>query len=198
MAKVVSIKRGLWEDLYIPELIRGMGVTLRHFFINTFTKRDIVTLRYPEETREYPARFRGVHRLMKREDGSVRCVACMMCSTVCPAHCIHIVAGERDDDQGEKFPVSFEIDELTCVVCGLCVEACPTDAIRMDTGIHMPPVYARHEARFNKEDLLKRGARSIAREGGAGHDWAGSYALLGDTRAIYDRKGKLGERLKGG
>jgi NADH-quinone oxidoreductase subunit I len=196
MAKVVSVHRGLWEDLYLPELIRGIGITLRHFFVNTFGSKEIVTIRYPEEKRVYPPRFRGVHRLMLRQDGSVRCVACMMCSTVCPANCIHIEAGERTDGTSiEKFPVRFDIDELVCVVCGLCVEACPCDAIRMDTGIHMPPVGHRSEATFAKEDLTALGSQGIAVQGGAGPDWRKTYEPLGDVRAIYDRQKEY--RLKG-
>jgi NADH-quinone oxidoreductase subunit I len=198
MAKLVSIKRGLWEQLYLPELIRGLGITLRHFFVNTFGSRDIVTVRYPEQKREYPSRFRGVHRLMRREDGTVRCVACMMCSTICPAQCITIVAGEREDATGiEKYPVSFEIDELICVVCGLCVEACPCDAIRMDSGRHFPPVARRHEALMTKQELLELGGPNIARQGGAGPAWREAYDALGDTRQIYDRKGRLGKIIKG-
>ena len=74
--------------------------------------------------------------MMKREDGSVRCVACQLCSTVCPADCIEIEAAEHPDPNIEKYPDSFTIDLLRCVYCGLCEEACPCDAIRMDTGIY--------------------------------------------------------------
>lgn len=197
MAKNITFRRGLWEQLYIPELIRGMGVTLRHFFVNTFTSRDIVTVRYPEQKREYPLRFRGVHRLMQRADGTPRCVACMMCSTICPANCIHIVAGERPDGSIEKMPVRFEIDELVCVVCGLCVESCPCDAIRMDTGVHMPPIEQRYEALLDKDHLLSRGGPSIAVQGSAGPDWRKQYnPVLGDDRAIYDPQGTFNKGLK--
>ena len=75
MGKVVTIKRGLWENLYLPEIIRGLGITLKHFFVNVIHRKETVTIKYPEEERERPERFRGVHRLMKREDGSVRCTA---------------------------------------------------------------------------------------------------------------------------
>ncbi len=194
--KLVSVKRGLWEQLYLPELIRGVGITLRHFFVNTFGSKEIVTVRYPEVKREYPPRFRGVHRLMKREDGSVRCVACMMCSTICPAQCITIVAGEREDT-AEKYPVSFDIDELICVMCGLCVEACPCDAIRMDTGLHFPPVEHRDQANMQKEDLLRLGGRNIARQGGAGPGWREQYRELGDVRQIYDGGDKLSGKIRG-
>ena len=134
----------------------GLGTTIRHFFQNIVPGKDKYkhTVQYPDQRVEYPPRFRGMHRLVPREDGAPRCVACFMCQTACPARCIHIVGGETNDKNIEKFPVVFEIDELRCVVCGLCVEACPCDAIRMDTGIHPVPTYTREEADFGKVDLL--------------------------------------------
>jgi len=158
------------ERTFLPAVMKGLGVTARHFFRNVLARKDTVTVEYPETKDPYPPRFRGVHRLMKREDGSVRCVACMLCPTVCPAHCITIQPGEREDTN-EKYPVVFEIDELRCVVCGLCVEACPCDAIRMDTGDHMRPTTFRGEAVLQKVDLLKKGELSTATQGGKGEEW---------------------------
>ena len=158
------------EATFLPAILKGLGVTARHFFSNVFGRKYTATVEYPDQKPPYPERFRGVHRLMKREDGTVRCVACMLCPTVCPAHCITIHPGERTDSN-EKFPVLFEIDELKCVVCGLCVEACPCDAIRMDTGHHMHPVGERGEAVLGKLDMLKAGEHSTAVQGGLGPDW---------------------------
>ena len=189
--KVVSIRRGLWEDLYVPEIVKGLGVTLRHFFVNTLApkkKKHLATVRYPEEVREMPERFRGLHRLMRRDDGSVRCTACMMCATVCPANCIHIEAAERENPSSrsiEKYPAVFEIDELVCVVCGLCVEACPCDALRMDTHVHASPVEHRGEAVMEKGDLVSRGKQSIAVDGGAGAKWREKFGALGNVTQIY-------------
>ena len=157
------------EATFLPAILTGLGVTARHFFSNVFGRKYTASVEYPEQKPPYPERYRGVHRLMRREDGTVRCVACMLCPTVCPAHCITINPGERTDSN-EKFPVLFEIDELKCVVCGLCVEACPCDAIRMDTGVHMPPVAHRFQAVLGKNDLLSRGAPSVAVQGGVA-DW---------------------------
>ncbi|MFO0750409.1 MAG: NADH-quinone oxidoreductase subunit I [Myxococcota bacterium] len=156
------------ERIYLPEVLKGLGVTTRQLFKNMFTKKDITTVQYPEVRREYPDRFRGRHRLMKREDGSVRCVACMLCSTACPAKCIHIVAGDKGDSSVEKYPVSFEIDLLVCVYCGFCEEACPCDAIRMDSGKHPMPSFSRDKQRIRKVQLLEEGALSIAVQGGKG------------------------------
>jgi NADH-quinone oxidoreductase subunit I len=149
------------EQAYIPEIVKGLSVTMRHFFKNTFNKREnteIVTIAYPEEKRVYPERFRGVHRLTHRNDGSPRCVACLCCSTACPAQCIHIEAAEYQPDDPrygyERFPKVFVIDELRCIFCGYCVEACPCDAIRMDTGVHMPASTRREHFIFDKEMLM--------------------------------------------
>jgi len=151
---------------YLPEVLRGMRVSARHFFFNLFTQRDIVTLRYPEDKRPYARRYRGHHRLMRREDGSVRCVACFLCATACPADCIRIVAGEHENKDIEKYPVVFEIDMLKCVFCGLCEEACPCDAIRLDSGVHRQPAFDRASEVCGKVDLLALGSLSAARQGG--------------------------------
>jgi len=91
------------------------------------------TVPYPEIKPEIPRDYRAKHRLMLRPDGTPRCVACFMCATACPAHCIYIEAAPSEDGRIEKRAVRFDIDHLVCVFCGLCVEACPVDAIRMDT-----------------------------------------------------------------
>jgi NADH-quinone oxidoreductase subunit I len=176
--KIVARPGGLAQQVYLPAIAEGLGVTFRHMMKNWVgnitgrrDKTDIVTVQYPEEKKPYPERFRGLHRLMLRDDGQVRCVACMMCPTVCPAHCITIVPEEAPDGSIEKRPKIFEIDELRCVVCGLCAEACPCDAIRMDTMEHAKPTYRRVDAILDKEELMSRGVSSEAVQGGVGAFW---------------------------
>jgi NADH-quinone oxidoreductase subunit I len=142
------------EAIYVWEVLRGLGITMRHLLRNVFRMSEMPTMQYPEEKRVYSDRFRGRHRLMRREDGSPRCVACQMCSTVCPADCIMIEAAEHPDPRIEKYPESFDIDLLRCVYCGLCEEACPCDAIRMDTGIYEIVADSREKFVVNKEFLL--------------------------------------------
>ena len=141
------------ERLYLP-LIPGLFVTIRHFFGNLFRTRAQVTIEYPEQRREYSHRYRGHHILTSRPDGSVRCVACFLCATACPAECIHIEAGEHPDVNIEKYPVVYEIDMLRCVFCGYCVDACPEEAIIMSNNYDMA-FYNREQSIVGKSDLMK-------------------------------------------
>lgn len=150
------------EAAYLPEVIKGFGTTLRHFFTSFGQGRTSRTMQYPEQRRENMAvidggmqksNFRGVHRLNRDERGRVKCVACMMCPTICPARCIHITAGESPWDDREKYPVKFEIDELRCIYCGMCEEACPVDAIELTTEYDIVGL-TRQEMVFDKEKLL--------------------------------------------
>ena len=197
-SRTLQVHRPAPQDVsFLAATSQGLAITLNHFAKNFFTPlrkaaarskagaptektwNEIETVEYPDEKVTYPERFRGLHRLMMRDDGQVRCVACMCCPTVCPAHCITIVPEESDSKSIEKRPAIFEIDELRCVVCGLCVEACPCDEIRMDTGVHAHPVEDRADAIETKESMLARGIKSIAKQGGAGPDWRGPSAGSG-------------------
>jgi NADH-quinone oxidoreductase subunit I len=116
---------------YLPGILAGMWFTLKKMVYNIFNQKKMPTLNYPEEKYEYGPRFKGNHVLTVKKDGSIRCTACMLCATNCPAQCIKITAAEHDDPTVEKFPIAYEIDVLRCVYCGFCEEACPVDAIRM-------------------------------------------------------------------
>ena len=153
------------EKLYLGEIARGLALTAKHFFVNfprhvargfgvKIGKGETVTIEYPEERRPFAKRLRTRHRLTRRDDGSPRCVACMLCETICPAHCIHIIAAENPDPNIEKMPKTFDIDYGTCVFCGFCVEACPEDAIRMDTGIVELASHTREGMVYRMDQLL--------------------------------------------
>jgi NADH-quinone oxidoreductase subunit I len=151
-------RRGLGERLYLGSIVKGLAVTLRHFLRNLFGQRDVATIQYPEEVREYSERMRGRHILTTKDDGSLRCVACYMCETVCPADCITIVAEEDPEAtvEWEKLPLSFEIDLLRCVFCGYCVDACPKEALIMSRK-HAFAYTTREEAVVGIEQLKQKG-----------------------------------------
>jgi NADH-quinone oxidoreductase subunit I len=150
------------EGVYVPEVVKGFAVTMRHFFTSFGQGKTSRAMQYPEVRREHlpveqggleVRNFRGVHRLNRDEQGRVKCVACMMCPTICPARCIHITAGESPWDDREKYPVKFEIDELRCIFCGMCEEACPVDAIELTPEYDIVGL-SRQEMVFDKEKLL--------------------------------------------
>ncbi len=119
-------KLGLLERLYIPEIIKGLKTTRMHIL-----RFNPVTVQYPEEVKELPPRYRGLHILPADDRGEIRCVACKLCEVACPTQAISIVAEPADDYGIERRPKVYNIDFMRCVFCGFCVEACPCDALRM-------------------------------------------------------------------
>ena len=130
--------RNTW---YLPGIIKGLFLTFSKMIQNIFKGDKMLTLNYPEEKYTYGPRFKGNHILTVKQDGSLRCTACMLCATNCPADCITIVASQHDDPSVEKYPINYEIDMLRCVFCGFCEEACPVDAIRMGPEWQSPGVH---------------------------------------------------------
>ncbi len=152
----------LADQFYVPQVLKGLGTTMKHM-LNVVARDRHRVIQYPEERREdlpveqggmFQPTYKGVHRLNKDEEGRVRCVACFMCSTACPARCIHIEAAESPWPDREKYPAKFDIDELRCIYCGMCEEACPVDAIEL-TSVYDIVGLTRQEMIFDKEKLLR-------------------------------------------
>ncbi len=142
-------KVGFWERLYVPAILQGLSVTAKHMTNKPLTEQ------YPEQEPNLPPNYRGVHRLNRDTDGRVKCVACYMCATACPANCIDIVAAPapKEWNDREKYPETFCIDELRCIYCGMCEEACPVDAIELTTLYDLTGL-SREQMIFDKEKLL--------------------------------------------
>ncbi len=148
-------QKSLKHSLYISALYGGLKTTIKKFTQNISDIDSIPTINYPEQQpSDITSRYRGVHRLTKRADDTISCVACFMCATACPSKCIFIEATQRTDGVDEKMPRTFTIDMLECVFCGYCVEACPCDAIRMDSGIFTLIAKQREDFLYDKEKLL--------------------------------------------
>ena len=152
-------KLGAAERMYVPQIVDGMMTTIRH--LGKSLRGERLTVQYPEQERPLRVEnYRGVHRLNRDEQGRVACVACYMCSTACPAHCIHIEAGESPWPDREKYPVKFDLDELRCIYCGMCEEACPVDAIEL-THLFDLVGRTREEMILDKEELLSIYDRTV-------------------------------------
>jgi len=140
---------GLAGKLYLPAIFQGLSTTAKHLV------GPKVTVQFPEQRPQIgnPLIYRGVHRLNRDEQGRVKCVACFLCATACPAFCIDIVGAESPWEDREKYPESFTIDELRCIYCGMCEEACPVDAIELTSLLDLTG-RSREEMVFDKEKLL--------------------------------------------
>lgn len=124
----VNKKMTFKERIYLPAIIGGMRITLKHFF------KKKVTVCYPEQMRPFAPVYRGQHVLKRDENGAERCTACGLCAVACPAEAITMTAAERKKgEEGlyreEKYASVYEINMLRCIFCGLCEEACPKEAI---------------------------------------------------------------------
>ncbi|HEX2964069.1 MAG: NADH-quinone oxidoreductase subunit NuoI [Bacteroidota bacterium] len=136
----------LSEKLYIPEIVKGLGLTLKSMF------RPKFTMEYPEVKFIPPASYRGRPVLVKEENETERCVACGLCARVCPALAIEVQASETPLEK-ERYPEKFEINMLRCIFCGFCEEVCPEEAIVMSKDYEL--VFRdRNDAIYGKDKLL--------------------------------------------
>ncbi len=145
----VKYARSTWkQQLYIPEILRGLMLTLKFLF------RKKSTLQYPEQKHTLPVGYRGVPRLITGNDGNERCVACKLCEVVCPPVAIYIEAEEApNQDYKERRPKVFQIDYGRCINCGFCEEACPVEAIEMSQSVEIVGE-SRESLVYQKEQLL--------------------------------------------
>jgi NADH-quinone oxidoreductase subunit I len=135
-----------WQKIYIPEIFKGLAITLKNML------RPKFTMEYPEEKFIPPASYRGRPVLVMEKNGDERCVACGLCSRVCPALAIEVQAGETDKEK-ERYPEKFEINMLRCIFCGLCEEVCPEEAILMSKDYELA-FTNREDAIYGKDKLL--------------------------------------------
>jgi NADH-quinone oxidoreductase subunit I len=151
---VSNKKMSFLEKLYLPAILGGLRITLRHFF------KKSVTVKYPEVQREYAPVYRGMHVLKRDEQGRENCTACGLCAVACPAEAITMEAAERKQgEEGlyreEKYAAKYEINMLRCIYCGLCEEACPKDAIYLTDRI-VSSEYTREGFIYGKDILVEK------------------------------------------
>lgn len=134
------------QRAYVLEILKGMFNAVKQIFKPTFT------MQYPEVKVEHAASFRG-RPVLVEENGTERCVACGLCSRVCPALAIEVQAAETELAK-ERYPEKFEINMTRCIFCGFCEEVCPEEAIIMSNEYELA-FSSQEESIFGKERLLK-------------------------------------------
>jgi NADH-quinone oxidoreductase subunit I len=159
-SKQVSNKEMTFKErLYLPAVLAGMGITIRHLF------KRAATVRYPEVERPFAPIYRGHHVLKLDDDGAERCTACGLCAVSCPAEAITMEAAERKKGEEklyreEKYAAVYEINMLRCIFCGLCEEACPKEAIFLTDRI-VETDYKRNGFVYGKDKLVETLANRI-------------------------------------
>jgi NADH-quinone oxidoreductase subunit I len=153
-SKIVSNKKmSFLEKIYLPAIIKGMFITLKHFF------KKKVTIQYPEVKRDYSPVLRGMHVLKRDDEGRERCTACGLCAVACPAEAITMIAAERKPGEEnlyreEKYASVYEINMLRCIFCGDCEDACPKEAIFLTDRI-VASEYKRNDFIYGKDLLVE-------------------------------------------
>jgi NADH-quinone oxidoreductase subunit I len=150
---VVKKEMTFLERIYLPAILGGVIITIKHLF------RRKATVKYPETVREISEVWRGQHVLKRDEKGAERCTACGLCAVACPAEAITMTAGERKKGEEnlyreEKYATVYEINMLRCIFCGLCEEACPKEAIFLTDRL-VSTDYSRGEFIYGKDKLVE-------------------------------------------
>jgi NADH-quinone oxidoreductase subunit I len=171
--------------MYGLGIIKGLGVTLRHFIVTylddikwlsrggryyndeafqvrqSLDTRGVITVFYPEEKLKMPERFRFVPFLVTDDPppgqrwGHDWCTSCGICAKVCPPQCIWIERGKLPNGRPKPEPAAFFIDIDICMNCGYCAEFCPFDAIKMDHDYELAS-YDRSTAHIHDKERLSK------------------------------------------
>ena len=163
--------------MYGLGLLKGLGVTMRHFITSFLYDRKpwepryspewlekhqaidgkgIFTVQYPEQQRKITENYRNIPMLVyEKTPDDPRCTACGICARVCPPQCIWIQRGADEKGRPKAQPSGFWIDAVMCMSCGYCAEYCPFDAIKMNSEHEMLTENRDRDMFYNLGTLLR-------------------------------------------
>ncbi|MCP3907777.1 MAG: NADH-quinone oxidoreductase subunit NuoI [Oceanicoccus sp.] len=164
--------------VFFLDLIGGLALTMKYMFSRT------VTMQYPDKEKWMPyPRYRGHHVLRRDENGENKCVACELCSKICPTNCITVVPHENE--QGKRRPLVYEVNLARCLFCGLCEDACPEEAIALGSTFEYA-AYRSQDLQVGCDELLN--AKGKTEQGGC----VVSAQFFPDDNARVEAKEKAG------
>lgn len=114
-------------------LIKGLGITLKHFFEKEITEQ------YPEVMPKLPERYRG-----SLQFDADKCIACSICVNNCPNDVLTLET-VKDEKTKKKKLLSYSIDLQYCMFCNMCVEGCPTKCLSFDKNFEL--------SKFNRDEI---------------------------------------------
>jgi NADH-quinone oxidoreductase subunit I len=134
----------------VTEIVRGMATVMVHAF------RPSITLEYPEQKPNLPPGFKGRVALIRKEDGSLACTGCKMCSKVCP--CMDLIQIQTSKVETPEGKTKLSVDKYTidlgrCIYCGNCTEVCPVGCLVFTDKFEFAD-YSREALVYSKDMLL--------------------------------------------
>ena len=149
-------------------LLSGMKITGKYFFVNLFTRKDVITQQYPDniDTLKMFDRYRGEVVMYHNENNEHKCDACTLCEKACPNGSIEVIGDKKINPETGK-PQRFLVKHIyhleMCTMCGLCIEACPQGAIQWGQDYHhvqydrskMTKVLNKPGSKFMGKDKIK-------------------------------------------
>jgi NADH-quinone oxidoreductase subunit I len=122
-------------EVYGEGLLKGLGVTIKHFF------QPKVTEKYPEVKPKLPPSVKSSFRLDPE-----KCTACGICANACPNKVISIKSAK--DEKNKRYLTDYDMNLQYCLFCGLCEESCPQKALLIDQDFELA-AYCREKTKRN-------------------------------------------------
>jgi NADH-quinone oxidoreductase subunit I len=119
--------------MYGKGLIKGLGVTFKHFF------QKEITMQYPEEMPKLQKRYRGCLQFEFE-----KCIVCGMCEKVCPNNVLHLDTIKPEGSKKKRL-MRYTIDVQYCMFCNICVENCPGKCLSFNHNFEL--------AQYRREDI---------------------------------------------